>query len=89
MHTYHTYIFKHIFVLNIYSNTHIFDRQIERKGERERFHLLVHPPNGHHGQSWVKPKLGAQMYIQVSHIGTGIQALGPTSVPSLGKFAEI
>lgn len=35
MHTYHTYIFKHIFVLNIYSNTHIFDRQIERKRERE------------------------------------------------------
>lgn len=40
-------------------NVYLFERQIietEEEALRESFHLLVHTPNGHKSQNWLRPK---------------------------------
>lgn len=49
----------------IYLKGRIMKREIHT--ERKIFHPLIHSPNRHIKQGWVKPKPGAQNSIHVSH----------------------
>ena len=72
---------------------YLFESQsyTEREGEAERevFHLLVHSPIGHNGQSCADPKPGARSFFWVSHMGTGAQGLGPSSTAFPGHSREL
>lgn len=44
------------------------ERQRDREREKQSSRLLVHSPNAHNSQGWVRSKLGVGNSIQVSHV---------------------
>lgn len=62
----------------------IWKAELEKEGETERevFHGLVSSPGGCNSRRWASLNSGSKSFFQVSHIGAGAQALGPSSMQS-------
>ena len=63
---------------------YLFERQSYKERERQRRRQRVFPsadsvPDGHDGQCWANLKPGARSFFWVSHVGAGVQGLGPSS----------
>ena len=65
------------------------ERQREREREREVFHPMVHSPIGLNGRGCTDLKPGARNFFQVSLVGAGAQALGPSSITFPGHCREL
>lgn len=57
---------------------------IEKRRNRKVFHLLVHPPGGYSGRSWIWLKPGAISFFWVSLIRAWAEQLELTSTASPG-----
>lgn len=76
------------FVCNIYLNF-LFERVTERERGTERYlsYPLLHSSNGHRGQSWAGPQLGARNFFWGSCMGAGAEYVGSAAFPSYKKGA--
>lgn len=68
-----------LIVLFFSKRFYLFQRvppELQREN-REIFHLLVPSLDGCNGQGWATSKPGTRNLTQVSHVGAGVQELGP------------
>nr|XP_051709091.1 uncharacterized protein LOC127492639 [Oryctolagus cuniculus] len=82
------FFFKFLFIYLFEKVTHR-EKERQREGEREVFHSLIQSLVGSNGQSYSDLKPGVRSFLLVSHVGSGVQGLGPSSTAFPGHSREL